>query len=81
MSSVAEGIYTGLTLEARRRDDQGLWQFGVNMDGAFIVLAVRKLGGVDDDLRKAAEQASQQQQQQPEQQGTAQPPQTTQPAQ
>ena len=50
---VALNDYEGLTLEAHRNEDQGVWQFGVTLAGAFVVLATRKLGGVDDDIREA----------------------------
>lgn len=55
--------YTSLTVSVRRREDQGLYQFGVYLDGAWVVLAGRKLGGVDDDIAaaKAAAQVEQQQ--------------------
>ena len=45
--------YSGLTVSVRRREDQGLYQFGVYLDGAWVVLAGRKLGGVDDDIAAA----------------------------
>lgn len=50
---VAQDHYTGLTLEARRNQDAGQWEFGVNLSGAFVLLTTRKLGGVDDDIREA----------------------------
>ena len=51
--TVAQDHYTGLSLEARRNEEQGVWQFGVNLSGAFVVIGVRKLGGVDDDIRES----------------------------
>lgn len=51
----ATATHTGLTLEARRLPDQGLWLFGVTVNGAFVPLVSKKLGGVDDDLREAEE--------------------------
>ena len=50
---VSSNDYEGLTLEAHRVEDQGVWRFGVNLSGAFVVLFERKLGGVDDDIREA----------------------------
>src|SRR5205807_235846 len=57
-SSVAEDTYTDLTIEVRRDEDQGVWKFGVTLDGAFVPFAVRKLGGVDDDIVRALEEAT-----------------------
>ena len=53
--TVAQEHYTGLTLEARRNQDSGVWEFGVRLSGAFVVVANRKLGGVDDDIRESIE--------------------------
>jgi hypothetical protein len=44
----------GLGLVAYRLEDEGYWSFGVHMGGAYIELATKKLGFVDDDLREAA---------------------------
>ena len=52
---VAQDHYTGLTLEARRNQEGGSWDFGVNLSGAFVLLFQRKLGGVDDDIRESIE--------------------------
>jgi hypothetical protein len=52
---VADLTYSPLSVEVRRNEGQGLYQFGVNLNGVFVVFAARKLGGVDDDLRRAAE--------------------------
>ncbi len=54
--------YTGLSVSVRRREDQGLYQFGVYLDGAWVVIAGRKIGGVDDDIAavKASSQVSEQ---------------------
>lgn len=51
--TVAQNDYTKLTLEAHRNEAQGVWEFGVQLSGAYVVLAVRKLGGIDDDIREA----------------------------
>lgn len=54
--------YTSLALKAIRSEEQGAYLFGVELDGAFIVIASRKLGGVDDQIAAAkaiaAEQAA-----------------------
>lgn len=52
-AEVSQNDYTSLSLEAHRNPDQGVWQFGVYLSGAFVVIATRKLGGVDDDIREA----------------------------
>jgi hypothetical protein len=51
--------YTGLTVWADRREDQGAWVFGVTLDGADVVLFGRKLGGVDGDIAAAKAVAAQ----------------------
>ena len=45
--------YTSLTMWAKRNAEQGVWQFGVTLDGVEVVLFAKKLGGLDDDLREA----------------------------
>lgn len=50
---------TSLSVEMRRTADGSLYQFGVNVGGAYIVFASRKTGGVDDQIALAAEQAKQ----------------------
>ncbi len=47
--------YKGLTLEVRRLADEGRYVFGVVVKGAFVALADKKLGGIDDDIREAAQ--------------------------
>jgi hypothetical protein len=56
-----EPVYTGLTVDAYRREDQGAWEFAVNLDGARIVFAARKLGGIDSDIESARLAANQSQ--------------------
>lgn len=46
----ADKVYTGLAVECRRYGAQGRYVFGVNLGGAFVAIADRKLGQVDDDL-------------------------------
>ncbi len=48
-------VYDGLAVQARRNEHQGVWEFGIDLSGAFVVIATRKLGGVDDDIREALE--------------------------
>lgn len=50
--------YTGLNVWASRNEEQGAWAFGVTLDGADIVIAAKKLGGVDSDLETARLAAS-----------------------
>ena len=64
--------YTSLNVWASRQEDQGVWAFGVTMDGADVVLIAKKLGGVDSDLESARLAQQQQQTQTP-------PPQTASP--
>ena len=45
--------YTEQNVYVERDQEQGLYKFGVVLDGAFVVFAVRKLGGVDDDIARA----------------------------
>ena len=68
---MTDTTYDNLPLSVQRREDQGMYVLGVTIDGAFIPFASRKLGGVDDDIRRAREEAaevaakSEQQSQQP----------------
>lgn len=50
---VAQNDYTSLTVEAHRNEVGGYWEFGVRLSGAYVVIATRKLGGVDDDIRES----------------------------
>lgn len=45
--------YTDLTVQVRRDAEQNLYFFGVVLDGAYVVLATRKVGGVDADIATA----------------------------
>lgn len=45
--------YTNVPLQVRRDSEQGYYIFGVVLDGAFIQLHARKLGGVDADIATA----------------------------
>lgn len=63
--------YTDLTIQVRRDPEQGLVFFGVVVEGAWIVLGSRKLGGFD---AKLAEAASVQAEQQQTQTASAPPP-------
>jgi len=56
---VANLTYNDLPVTVVRDEEQGMYKFGVTIDGAFIVFGSRKLGGVDDDLRRARDEASQ----------------------
>lgn len=50
---VAQDSYTGLTVNCRRNDFAGVWEFYVTLSGADVVLVTRKFGGVDDDIRES----------------------------
>lgn len=61
-------IATGLEPYVQLDADAGVYYFGFVMDGAYIDLAVRKIGGVDDqrgDAKQAQAQAAEQAQAQP----------------
>jgi hypothetical protein len=53
-----EKQYTGLKLWFARREDQGMWQYGITVEGADIILGGKKLGGVDSDLETARLEAA-----------------------
>ena len=53
-------------LSARRREDQGLVEVGVTLDGAFIPLQVMKLGFYDKLVQQARDRAEQESQSSPE---------------
>lgn len=45
--------HTSLPVFVRRNDESGLYELGVVIEGAPIVFAVRKTGGVDQDIERA----------------------------
>ncbi len=51
-------LATGLTCEIRKTADGQTYQLCTVVNGAVIVWATRKTGGVDDQLAVAAEQAA-----------------------
>jgi hypothetical protein len=51
--------YTSLPLVAKRDTENGLIYFGTVVDGAFIMLSVRKLGGFDAKVAEARDLAAQ----------------------
>lgn len=50
-------VYSGLTVDVRKREGQEVYEFGVWLDGAFVVIGGRKTGGVDDDIARAKDAA------------------------
>lgn len=50
-------VYEGLGVSVRKREGQGTYEFGVVLDGAFVVFGGRKTGGVDDDIARAKQAA------------------------
>lgn len=50
-------VYENVPVSVRKREGQGLYEFGVVLDGAFIVFGGRKTGGVDDDIARARQNA------------------------
>ena len=55
---MADVTYENLSVSVQRREDQGVYVFGVTIDGAFIPFSSRKLGGIDDDLQRARDEAA-----------------------
>ena len=51
-------LYTGLTVDVRKRADTGNLEFGVWLDGAFVAFAQRKPGGIADDIARAKDSAA-----------------------
>lgn len=51
-------LYTSLGISVRKRQDTGAYEFGVILDGAFVVLAEKKAGGVEDDIAVAKDAAA-----------------------
>lgn len=52
--------YSDLAVQVLRDEDQGVYKFGVVLDGTFVPFASRKLGGVDDQIAAAKAVAAQQ---------------------
>lgn len=50
-------VYENVPVSVRKREGQGMYEFGVVLDGAFIVFGGRKTGGVDDDIARARQTA------------------------
>lgn len=53
----AKDSYNGLELVALRDEENGVYLFGVELDGAFVSFGVRKLGDVDEAVALAREEA------------------------
>lgn len=51
-------LYTNLGISVRKREDTGGYDFGVILDGAFVVIAAKKAGGVEDDIALAKDAAA-----------------------
>lgn len=49
-------LATDLDLCVRKNDASGLYEFGCMYQGAFVVLVMRKTGGIDDDIKRAADE-------------------------
>lgn len=50
--------YTEQTVYVHRDEDQGVYKFGLILDGTFVPFAWRKLGGIDDQIAQAKEAAA-----------------------
>lgn len=55
---MADQVYTSVPLEVRRDEAAGLYIFGAVIEGTFVRIGVRKLGGVDADIQRTREQAA-----------------------
>lgn len=51
-------LYEDLPLSVRLDSSGQYYQFGVVMDGAYVVIFNRKTGGVNDDIQRAADAAA-----------------------
>lgn len=49
-------LATDLSLAVRKNESSGLYEFGTMFNGAFVVLSIRKTGGIDDDIKRAADE-------------------------
>ncbi len=54
--------YDNVEVSVKRRDDQGMYEIGVMIDGAFIPFAPVKIGHVDELVERARERAAQESQ-------------------
>ena len=57
----ASQVYSGLTVEMRRYEQDGLWLYGVVVEGVYLPFAQAKLGYVDLELAEAANPGHKQQ--------------------
>lgn len=51
----ASQVFDGLTVELRRYEQDGLWLFGVTVNGVFLPFSQAKLGYIDTELAEAAD--------------------------
>jgi len=51
-------VAEGLTISVRKREDQGAYEYGVWQDGAWVTIAGRKTGGVDQAIQEAKDAAA-----------------------
>lgn len=51
-------LYDDLPLSVRLDSSGQYYQFGVFMDGAYVVIFNRKTGGVNDDIARAKDEAA-----------------------
>lgn len=54
-ADAASQVYSGLTIEMRRYEQDGLWLFGVVVEGVFLPISQAKLGYIDTELAEAAD--------------------------
>lgn len=48
--------WTSLPIEVHRNDETGFYEFGVWLDGAFVVFGTKKTGGIDDDIQRVKDE-------------------------
>lgn len=55
---MSDGKYTGLTVEVVKTEDGQFYDFGVWIEGEFVIFFKRKAGGLDDAIARAKEAAA-----------------------
>jgi hypothetical protein len=59
---VPDTAYDNVEVRVKRRDDQGMYEIGVVLDGAFVPFAPVKIGHVDALVERERERAEQESQ-------------------
>jgi hypothetical protein len=53
MAGHNDPIYTKLPVDVRLDPSESYYEFGVTLDGAWVTIAARKTGGINDDIARA----------------------------